>query len=37
MTTLYLVVFSCFGPQFMLIFVFYVLNWLANSKVPGDL
>ena len=37
MTTLYVDIFSCFGPQFMLIFVFYVLNWLANSKVPRDL
>ena len=26
-----------FWPHFMLIFVFYVLNWMANSKVPRDL
>ena len=25
-----------FSPHFMLIFVFYVLNWSANSKVPRD-
>ena len=25
-----------FLTSFMLIFVFYVLNWSANSKVPRD-
>ena len=28
--------FGTIGPHFMLIFVFYVLNWSANSKVPRD-
>ena len=32
--TLNLALFACFSPHFMLIFVFYVLNWSANSKVP---
>ena len=34
MTTLYSVIFSCFRPQFLLIFAFRVLTWSANSKKP---
>ena len=32
MTTLFLDIFSCFWPQFVLIFEFCVLTWSANSK-----
>ena len=32
--TLYLDIFSCFWPQFVLIFEFCVLTWSANSKKP---
>ena len=36
MTTLYLDIFSCFCPQFLLIFAFCVLTWSANSKKPME-
>ena len=37
MNILILAVFACFLPHVMLIFLFYLLNWSANSKVSRDL